>query len=120
LLKGVNDSPEVLADLTNSINRIGVIPYYIFQCRPVKRVKHHFQVSLYDGYRIVEEAKKYLNGHSKRLRYIMSHVTGKIEILGVIDDYMYFKYHQAKNEEDIGRMFRKKLNVNAAWLDDFE
>ncbi|AGK60052.1 L-lysine 2,3-aminomutase [Archaeoglobus sulfaticallidus PM70-1] len=120
LLKGVNDSGKVLAELMNVINRIGVIPYYIFQCRPVKRVKSHFQVPLYDGYWIVEEAKKYLNGHTKRIRYIMSHVTGKIEIIGVMDGYMYFKYHQAKDPSNLGKMFRKKVSKTAAWLDDFE
>jgi|Deesub1362B_J571_1020462.scaffolds.fasta_scaffold00564_25 KamA family protein len=120
LMRGVNDSPDVLADLTNTITRIGVIPYYIFQCRPVKRVKNHFQIPLYEGYQIVESAKRLLNGHSKRIRYIMSHVTGKVEVLGVMDGYMYFKYHQARDERDLGRMFRLKLDKNAKWLDDFE
>ena len=43
LLKGVNDNPEVLAELQNKLVRIGVNPYYVFQCRPVKRVKNHFK-----------------------------------------------------------------------------
>jgi hypothetical protein len=39
----------------------------------------------------VETAKKKLNGHSKRFKYIMSHRTGKIEIVGIKGDYIYFK-----------------------------
>ncbi len=120
LLRGVNDDPCVLAELLNGLVGIGVNPYYVFQCRPVKRVKHHFQVPLYRGYRIVEDAKKMLSGHSKRFRYIMAHRTGKIEIVGVMDDEMYFKQHQAKDPKNIGKFFKRKLNENAGWLDELK
>jgi len=120
LLKGVNDNSQVIAELQSKLVSIGVNPYYVFQCRPVKRVKHHFQVPLYKGYEIVENAKKKLNGHSKRFKYVMSHKTGKIEIVGIMDEYIYFKYNQAKNPENIGRFFRKKLNKTAGWLDELE
>ncbi|MCW7076821.1 MAG: KamA family radical SAM protein [Candidatus Syntrophoarchaeum sp.] len=118
LLKGVNDDPETMAKLQSKLIGIGVNPYYIFQCRPVKRVKHHFQVPLYRGYEIIEGAKRKLNGHSKRFKYIMSHRTGKIEIVGILDDEIYFKYHQAKNPRNIGKFFKRKLNREAGWLDD--
>lgn len=120
LLKGVNDNPEVLAELQNKLVRIGVNPYYVFQCRPVKRVRSDFQVTLFKGYEIVENAKKKLNGHSKRFKYIMSHETGKIEIVGIMDDYIYFKYHQAKDPANIGKFFKRKINKTAGWLDELE
>jgi len=119
LLKGVNDDPDVLAELLNKLSGIGVIPYYIFQCRPVKRVKHNFQVPLARGYRIIERAKRRLNGHSKRFRYVMSHRTGKIEIVGISNNHIYFKYHEARNSRNYGRFFKKRLNEHAGWLDDF-
>ena len=59
--------------------RIGCLPYYIFQCRPVKGVKGGFQVPLRDGMEIVEAAKAMQNGHGKHLHYCLSHPTGKIE-----------------------------------------
>lgn len=120
LLKGVNDNPEVLADLQNKLVSIGVNPYYVFQCRPVKRVKHYFQVPICKGVEIVERAKAMCNGHSKRFKYIMSHKTGKIEILGIIDNEIYFKYHQAKKRKNLGKIFKRKTNMKAGWLDDFE
>ncbi len=120
LLKGVNDNPEILAELQNKLVSIGVNPYYVFQCRPVKRVKNNFQVSLYKGCEIVENAKKKLNGHSKRFRYIMSHQTGKIEIVGIMKDCIYFKYHQAKAPKNIGKFFKRKINKTAGWLDELE
>ncbi len=120
LLKGVNDDPDVLAALQNGLVSIGVSPYYVFQCRPVKRVRHNFQIPLYRGYEIVEEARKMLNGHSKRFKYIMSHRRGKIEIVGIMDHEMYFKFHQARNPKNLGKLFRRKLSRTAGWLDELE
>lgn len=120
LLKDVNDDAEVMAELQNKLIEIGVNPYYVFQCRPVKRVKNHFQVPLYRGYQIVEDAKKLLSGPAKSFKYIMSHRTGKIEIVGVSGSHMYFKYHQAKKSAAIGRFFKKEIKETAGWLDDFK
>jgi len=120
LMKGVNDDPKVLAELMNQLTSIGVVPYYVFQCRPVSRVKHHFQIPIYKGYNIVEDAKKLLNGHAKRFKYAMSHKTGKIEIVGVDNKYLYFKYQQAKDPKNLGKFFKKKIDRKAGWLDDFK
>jgi len=118
LLKGVNDDPEILAELMNQLVSIGVSPYYVFQCRPVKRVTH-FQVPLIKGYRIIKETKNMLDGFGKRFRYIMSHKTGKIEIVGMIDNEIYFKYHQARDPRDRGKVFKKRIIKDATWIDDF-
>ncbi len=120
LLRGVNDKPEVLAELHKSLVRVGVVPYYVFQCRPVKRAKRIFQVPLKEGYEIVEKAKSMLDGHSKRFKYVMSHRTGKIEIVGVIGDEIYLKYHQAKDKSNLGKLFKMKLREGAGWLDELE
>jgi hypothetical protein len=50
----------------------------------------------------------------------MSHRTGKIEIIGIMGNDIYFKYHQAKDPKNIGKFFKKKLNKTAGWLDDLE
>jgi len=118
LLKGVNDNPNTLARLQSRLAGIGVTPYYVFQCRPVKRVKRHFQVPLYEGHEIVEGAKQLLSGPAKRFRYVMSHKTGKIEIVGVMGDEIYLRYHQAKDPRNAGRFFKRKLNETAGWLDE--
>ncbi|MBW1644503.1 MAG: KamA family radical SAM protein, partial [Deltaproteobacteria bacterium] len=95
LFKGVNSNPETLSELMHKLLRMGINPYYVFQCRPVKRVKKHFQIPLVQAVEIVEKARSYLDGHGKRFRFIMSHKTGKIEIIGIIGDKIYLKYHQA-------------------------
>ena len=119
LLRGVNDDPETLSTLMDRLVSIGVAPYYVFQCRPVKRVKTHFQVPICEGVRIVEKAKANCNGHSKRFKYAMSHRTGKIEILGIMNGEIYFKYHEAKDRKNLGRMFKRRVDEKAGWLDDF-
>jgi lysine 2,3-aminomutase len=118
LLKDVNDDPDVLVELLNKLVSIGVNPYYIFKCRPVKRVKKHFQVPFRSSCRIIREANKRLNGHSKRFRYAMSHKAGKIEILGIMGDEIYFKFHEAKNPNYIGMLFKRSLSDDMGWLDE--
>ena len=122
LLKGVNDNSAVLADLWTKLLKVGVMPYYLFHCRPVKRVKHHFQVSLYRGIQIFDKARNNVGGHimCKRFKYIMAHKTGKIEIIGISNGRMYFKYHHAKDPKNASKFFSRKLNKKAGWLDDLK
>jgi len=118
LLKTINDDPYVMADLQATLAGIGVTPYYVFQCRPVTRVMDVFQVPLYEACKILDKTTSMLDGLSKRFRFAMSHKTGKIEILGCEDDLIYFKYHQAKDESLYNKIFSKKLDKDAGWLDD--
>jgi KamA family protein len=120
LLNGVNDDPAILATLLNDLSGIGVNPYYVFQCRPVKRVQHHFQVPLHRAYGIVESARGMLNGHSKRFRFVMSHKRGKIEIVGRKRDEIFFKFHQARNPANTGKFFSRHINHHQGWLVDTE
>lgn len=117
LLKNINDSPEVLGELLIRLTAVGVVPYYVFQCRPVRGVLNHFQVPLLEGYKIVDQAKAMQNGQGKCIRYAMSHPTGKIEILGELSEgKMLFKYHQAKDAADANRIFVKEVQPDQCWL----
>lgn len=119
LLRGVNDAPETLGALLRGLSSWGVSPYYIFQCRPVTGVKNQFQVPLLRGYRLVEAAKNLQNGQGKCFRYAMSHVSGKIEILGLLENgEMLFKYHQAREKKNAGRIFSRRLTEEQCWLDE--
>ncbi len=118
LLKGINDNPTVLGNLLKGLTAAGITPYYVFQCRPVTGVKNQFQLTLEEGYDIVEKAKSMQNGQGKGFKYCLSHVTGKIEIVGKTENgEMIFKYHEAKYDKDQGRIFIKKLDKNQCWLD---
>lgn len=117
LLHGVNDHGPTLGKLLKELVRRGVVPYYVFQCRPVTGVKNNFQVPISQAYAIVEEAKQMQNGLGKTFRYVLSHETGKIEILGPVGNGRWlFKYHQAKTQEDQGRLFSVTLRPGQRWL----
>ena len=118
LLRGVNDDPETLGTLLRLLTSIGCMPYYIFQCRPVKGVKGGFQVPLHKGYAIVEAAKAMQNGFGKHFHYCLSHPTGKIEILGRLDSGdMVTKYHEAKDAENYGKLFIRKTEEDQCWYE---
>lgn len=117
ILKEVNDDPKVLAKLLNGLLRYGIYPYYVFQCRPVRAVKNHFQLPLLQVFKITEKAKAMCNGMSKRFKLIMSHPRGKIEILGIDEENMYFRFHQAKSEKDVGKFFKQPIDNKSRWLD---
>lgn len=120
LLRGVNDNPETLSKLQRELTVMGAVPYYVFQCRPVKRVKKLFQVPLARGLEIIEKSRSLLDGYSKRYRYVMSHRDGKIVVAGMDKDYFYFRFHEARNPEDDGKFFKKKFDPDTAWLDDLQ
>jgi lysine 2,3-aminomutase len=61
LLKGVNDSYEVMRDLLYGLQRISVKPYYLFQCEPVKGVDH-FRVDIWKGMEIMEKLWRNISG----------------------------------------------------------
>lgn len=119
LIRGVNDDSDVLAELLGRLSYIGNVPYYIFQCRPAVGNKA-YTVPIEEGYDIVEAAKARVSGLAKRLRYTMSHSTGKVEIVGKDDGRVYLKYHRAADDDDSGRFLAFKSNPNAYWFDDYE
>lgn len=118
ILRGVNDDPEVFAELFRKLSFIGAPPYYVFQCRPTLG-NSMFQVPVEEGYRIFEAAKAKVSGLAKRARFVMSHATGKIEVAGVTERCTFFKYHQAADPENIGKFMAFRRNPSALWFDDY-
>ena len=119
LIRGVNDKPEVLGELFAKLSFIGAIPYYVFQCRPALGNKA-YTVPIEEGYDILEQAKAMVSGLAKRFRFVMSHSTGKVEIISKDEKFIYFKYHRAADDADSGRILVFKNNPNAYWLDDYD
>ena len=89
----------------------------ICSCR--LRKSNGYTAPIERGYEIVEQAKSLVSGLAKRVRFVMSHSTGKIEIVGKTEKRIYFKYHRAANDQDSGRFLVFKRNPNAYWLDDY-
>ena len=119
IIRGINDSPEVLAELLDKLSFIGVSPYYIFQCRPTQGNKH-LSVPVERAYEIHEQAKMKCSGLAKRSRYTMSHSLGKIEVLGLTEEHVFFKFHRAANPNDKAYIVIFKRNPDAYWYDDYQ
>ncbi len=119
LLKGVNDDEPTLIRTFANLHAIGLRPYYLFQTRPVLGASR-FQVPLREGVTLVRAAQHNLSGIQKTFRYVMSHVTGKIEILGfdAKTDRLILRYHQAKDPNMVGLVFSKNCAADARWLDE--
>ena len=118
LLHGVNDAPEVLAELFEKLSFIGVSPYYLFQNRPVVGNKP-YAVPLVRAYQIFQEARKGISGIAKRAIFAMSHRIGKIEVIGLDDSHIYMRYYRAPNPKDAGKLIVAQRNEEGYWLDDF-
>lgn len=119
MIKGVNDNVEVLVELLNKLSFLGVPPYYIFQCRPTEG-NENYSVKLEEASRIFNEAISKVSGLGARCRFVMSDESGKIEILGKLEDKMVFKYHRASEERLRGKLFTLPENPDANWFCDYE
>lgn len=120
LLRGVNDDVETLSELMNGLLRIGVNPYYLYQCMPVARVRHHFQVPLKQGVDLVDAARRGMDGYAKRFKFIIGHDIGKLEICGRQDNKLILKQIHARQEypDEASRILVRELTEEGGWLDD--
>lgn len=118
LIRGVNDKAEVVAELFGRLSYNGVVPYYLFLCRPTLGNEPYI-VPVEKGLEIFEEARRRLAGLAKQARLCMSHRTGKIEVVGKMDNKIVFRYHRAPNPMDCGRIMIFESDPTAGWLEDY-
>jgi KamA family protein len=116
IVRGVNDSPRTFGALFRELSFVGCPQYYVFQGRPTAG-NEPYEVPIVEGYQIVLEAARHVSGLAKRARFAMSHKTGKIEVFGVDDRYIYMRYHRAHNKEDFGQIVVARRDDGAYWLD---
>jgi L-lysine 2,3-aminomutase len=75
---------------------------------------------LEEAFGIFEAARTRCSGLAKRARFVMSHATGKIEVVGLTEKYIYFKYLRAAVEDNGARFMVFKRNPDAYWFDDYK
>ncbi len=119
MIKGVNDDPKVLAQLFTKLSYIGVPPYYVFLCRPTLG-NETYSVPVERGYEIFEKARTRCSGLAKRARLVMSHESGKIEVLGMTQEQIFFKYIRAADKNNNARFMAFYRNPEACWFDDYQ
>lgn len=81
LLKGVNDDPQIMAELLRGLLKTRVRPYYLFQCDLVRGIEH-FRTSISRGIEIMEYLRGSLSGLAIPSYVIdVPHGGGKIPVL---------------------------------------
>lgn len=81
LLRGVNDNPDVIADLCRGLIRMRVRPYYLFQCDLVRGIEH-FRTPISKGIEIMNYLRGKISGFAIP-SYVVDapHGGGKIPLL---------------------------------------
>ena len=118
IIKGINDDVEVLRELFENLSYIGVPPYYIFQCRPTLGNKDYV-TPIEKSFEVFEEARGKCSGLGKRARFVMSHVSGKVEVVGLTENQIFMKYHRAADDDYSAQFMVFNRNPDAYWLDDY-
>jgi lysine 2,3-aminomutase len=118
MIRLVNDNSEVLASLFNGLAECGVTPHYIFQCRPVEG-NRAYSVQVERGYGEFRKAQDNVSGPAKKARYVMSHSSGKIEVVGMDEDFIYMQYARARNGADYDRFMVFFRDDHAKWFDEY-
>jgi KamA family protein len=118
VLNGINSDSAILTRLFRRLSFTGISPYYVFQCRP-SIGNGLFQVPVERSCHIIQRAWHTCSGLAKRARFVMSHTTGKIEVVGQTAHHVYMRYHQAANPKDCGRFLVFRRDKDALWFDDY-
>lgn len=78
LLKGINDSSEVMRALVRALVRIRVRPYYIYQCQALKGTAH-LRTSIEKGLEIMKSLRGYTSGLAVPT-YVLDTPYGKVPL----------------------------------------
>jgi lysine 2,3-aminomutase len=118
MVQGVNDDPQVLAELFSKLSYMGVPPYYVFLCRPTLG-NETYSVPIERAFEIFEKSRTLCSGLAKRARMVMSHESGKIEVVGMTEAQIFFKYLRAAHKNNDARFMVYDRNPEACWFDDY-
>ena len=122
LIRHVNDSADVWAEMWSRQVRLGAVPYYMFVERDTGP-RRYFEVPLARGLEIFNQAYARQSGLGRTARGpSMSATPGKVLVDGVaeINDEKVFvlKFLQARNPSWVGQPFFAQFDPRATWLDD--
>ena len=117
IIQGVNDDVDVLVELLNELMACGAVPYYFFQCRPTIG-NFPYSVPITRCHFLIEYAKYQVSGLARRVRYVISHERGKIEVVGVTGKHIYVKYNRAGDASREGKFLVFYRDDEAFWYDD--
>jgi L-lysine 2,3-aminomutase len=121
LIHGINDRPDIWAELWRTALDLGAIPYYMFVERDTGP-REYFEVPLADCWSIFREAYSQVSGLGRTVRGpVMSATPGKVVIDGITDiagtKVFLLHYIQARNPELVDQPFFARFDARATWFD---
>jgi L-lysine 2,3-aminomutase len=124
LLKHINDTPEIWAEMWRKQVNLNCIPYYMFIPRDTG-AQDYFALPLEKAWNIFRDAYQKVSGVCRTVRGpSMSCTPGKVQILGVSEikgeKVFVLRMIQGRNPDWIGRPFFAKYNPGAIWMSELK
>lgn len=124
VLKNINDSPKVWAEMWQKQVALGCIPYYMFVARNTG-ADHYFSIPLVDVWKLFREAYQSVSGICRTVRGpSMSCLPGKMQILGMNeignDKIFTLRFIQGRNPDWVAKSFFAKFDDKATWYTDLK
>lgn len=121
IIKHINDSADVWANMWHKQVNLGMIPYYMFIERETG-AKEYFQIPLSRAFEIYSGAFKRISGLERTARGpLMSATPGKVAIEGVTringEKVFVLNMLQARNPDWVKRPFFAKYDETSTWLE---
>jgi KamA family protein len=124
ILKHINDTPEVWAEMWRKQVNLNCIPYYMFIPRDTG-AQEYFALNLEEAWDIFRNAYQRVSGVCRTVRGpSMSCTPGKVQVMGVSEvageKVFVLRMLQGRNPDWVARPFFAKYDKNAIWLDDLK
>jgi len=124
LIRNINDSGNLWADLWKEQVKLGMIPYYMFVERDTGP-RNYFEIPLFRALDIYSEAIQQVSGLARTVRGpSMSAYPGKVCIEGITEinqeKLFVLSFLQARSPEWVKTPFFAQYNEDAVWLDDLK
>jgi KamA family protein len=124
LVRHVNDSSAIWADMWKKQVALGCIPYYMFVERDTGP-KGYFGLPLVRAHEVFRRAFRQVSGLARTVRGpSMSALPGKVVVLGTQrvkgEDVFVLSFLRGRKREWVGRPFFARLDPDATWLDELK
>jgi KamA family protein len=124
ILRHINDSAEIWAEMWKKQVNLDCIPYYMFVERNTG-AEHYFSIPLIDAWKIFREAYQSISGICRTVRGpSMSCLPGKVQILGVNEikgeNVFTLRFIQGRNPGWVAKPFFAKFDEKATWYNDLK
>lgn len=128
VMRHINDSPEIWAEMWRKQVNLNCIPYYMFIARDTG-AQEYFKVSLIQAWKIFQSAYQKVSGVCRTVRGpSMSCTPGKVQVLGVSEipfggkskKIITLRFLQGRNPDWVAKPFFAEYDENAHWIDDLK